>query len=136
MGLPNASYLVNGLTRSVNFDLGGVFANQLLAFLAVVGFVFLLKYKSKMSNFLISWVFVAGVSILFATADFVFDRFLFLMPSAILCGSGLFAIVQFGAIRFGGSKGRRFVFGVAVVGFVFLVLLNGSLRYLSNINIL
>jgi hypothetical protein len=58
LGLPNAAYLVSGLRDSVDFVLGGVFANQLLVFLSVVGFLFLLKFKSEVSNFFVSWVFV------------------------------------------------------------------------------
>jgi hypothetical protein len=135
LGLPNAAYLVSGLRDSVDFVLGGVFANQLLVFLSVVGFLFLLKFKSEVSNFFVSWVFVACVSILFAAENFVFDRFLFLMPWVVLSSLGLFSVVRFSAGRFGGLKGWRLGFVVLVLVFVFLVLLNGSLRYLFNINI-
>jgi hypothetical protein len=133
LGLPNAAYLVSGLRDSVDFVLGGVFANQLLVFLSVVGFLFLLKFKSEVSNFFVSWVFVACVSILFAAENFVFDRFLFLMPWVVLSSLGLFSVVRFVSLRFGGLKGWRL--GFVVLVFVFLVLLNGSLRYLFNINI-
>jgi hypothetical protein len=135
LGLPNAAYLVSGLRDSVDFVLGGVFANQLLVFLSFIGFLFLLKFKSEVSIFFVSWVFVACVSILFAAENFVFDRFLFLMPWVVLSSLGLFSVVRFSAGRFGGLKGWRLGFAVLVLVFVFLVLLNGSLRYLFNINI-
>jgi hypothetical protein len=73
------------------------------------------------------------VSILFAAENFVFDRFLFLMPWVVLSSLGLFSVVRFVSLRFGGLKGWRL--GFVVLVFVFLVLLNGSLRYLFNINI-
>jgi len=135
LGLPNAAYLVSGLRDSVDFVLGGVFANQLLVFLSFIGFLFLLRFKSEVSNFFVSWVFVACVTILFAAENLVFDRFLFLMPWVVLSSFGLFSVVRFVSSRFGGLKGWRLGFVVLVLVFVFLVLLNGSLRYLFNINI-
>jgi hypothetical protein len=135
LGIPNGAYLLNGLRNSVDFVLGGIFANQLLIFLSVVGFLFLLRLKSEVSSFLVSWVFVACVSILFAAQDLVFDRFLFSMPWVALSSLGLFSIVRFSAHRFESKKGWKFGFAVLVLIFVSLVLLNGSLRYLFNINI-
>jgi hypothetical protein len=134
LSYPNAVFLLNGLRQTVNFDLGGVFANQLLIFLMIVGFLFLSTFKSEISNLLTSWIFVASVSILFASADFVFDRFLFLMPSIILSALGLSFIVRFGC-GFNGSKRQKYAVEALIVLSVFLVLLNGSLRYLFNINI-
>ena len=41
------SYLLSGMTRAVDFVLGGVFANQLLVLLSFVGFLVLLRFKSE-----------------------------------------------------------------------------------------
>jgi hypothetical protein len=136
LGLPNGSYILNGLQNNVDFVLGGVFANQLLVFLSVVGLLFLLKFKSEVSNFFISWVFVGCICILFASENLVFDRLLFLMPWVVLYSFGLFYVVSLFSSRLRGGKGGRLGFAVLVLVFVFLVLLNGSLRYLFNINIL
>jgi hypothetical protein len=135
LGLPNEAYLLKGFRDTVDFVLGGVFANQLLVFLSVIGFLFLWKFKSEVSNFFISWIFVACAAILFAAQNLVFDRFLFLMPWVILSSLGLFSIVGFVGSRVGDWKGWRV--GLVALGLVcvFLVLLNGSLRYLFNINI-
>jgi hypothetical protein len=135
LGLPNGGYLLSGFRETVDFVLGGVFANQLLVLLSVVGFLFLLKFKSEVSNFFVSWIFVACAAILFAAQNLVFDRFLFLMPWVVLSSLGLFYIVGFVTSRFGGWTSRRY-FVLLVLVFVFLVLLNGSLQYLFNINIL
>jgi hypothetical protein len=135
LSIPNGAYLLNQLRQTVDFVLGGVFANQLLVFLSVVGFLYLLKFKSEVSNFFVSWIFVACASILFAAQDFVFDRFLFLMPWIVLSSLGLFGVVRLVGSRFRGGKGRRFCVALLVLVFVFLVLLNGSLRYIFNINI-
>lgn len=135
LGFPNGAYLLSGMRGNVDFALGGVFANQLLVFLSVVGFLFLLKFKSEVSNFFVSWVFVACVSILFAAQDLVFDRFLFLMPWVVLSSLGLFSVFRFVGSRFEGWKRWRVWIVMLVLVFVFLVLLNGSLRYLFNINI-
>jgi hypothetical protein len=135
LGYPNAGFLLSGLRETVNFDLGGVFANQLLIFLMIVGFLFLLTFKSEISNLLFSWIFVASFGILFASANFVFDRFLFLIPSAVLSGLGLSFIVRF-ACGFNGSKALKYTVEVLIVIFVFLALLNGAMRYTSNLNIL
>lgn len=133
LGFPNAGFVFGGLSETVSFRLGGVFANSLLVFLCVVGFLVLLRFRSVLSSFLVSWVFVACVSILFASAGFVFDRFLFLVPSVVLSALGLSFVVRFFA---GGLRGRISLAVVALVlGFVFLLLLNGALRYVININV-
>ncbi len=134
LGLPNAGYLLSGFRETIDFVLGGVFANQLLVLLSVVGFLLLLKFKSEVSNFFVSWIFVACAAILFAAQNLVFDRFLFLMPWVVLSSLGLFYVVSFVNSQFRGWTGKRF-FVLLILVFVFLVLLNGSLRYLFNINI-
>jgi hypothetical protein len=135
LSFPNPAYLLNGLRESVDFVLGGVYANGLLIFLCFVGFLVLLRFRSEVSNFIVSWVFVGCVSILFAAQDFVFDRFLFLMPWVVLSSLGLFFVVRFICHRFGDSRTWRYGVVLVVLIFVFLMLLNGSLRYLLNINI-
>jgi len=135
LGFPNVAYVLSGMGDTVNFVLGGVFANQLLVVLSVVGFFVLMKIRSGVTNFFVSWIFVACVSILFAAQNLVFDRFLFLVPWVVLSSLGLFSIVSFVSSRFGGSKARRMVVVVLILVCVFLVLLNNSLRYLFNINI-
>jgi hypothetical protein len=135
LGFPNLAYVLSGMRETVNFVLGGVFANQLLVFLSVAGFLVLLKNRSEVSNFFVSWIFVACVAILFAAQDLVFDRFLFLVPWVVLSSLGLFSIVGFVGSRFGDLKGWRVWIIVLILVCVFLVLLNNSLRYLFNINI-
>jgi hypothetical protein len=44
LSFPNASIFFSGLAASVKFDLGGVLANQLLIFLSIVGFLYLLTF--------------------------------------------------------------------------------------------
>ena len=134
LSFPNGAFLFAAMQKNIDFALGGVFANGLLVFLSVVGFLFLLRFKSEVANFLVSWVFVACVSILFAAQDFVFDRSLFLMPWVILSSFGLFFVLQFALRHFEGRKGSLVCLVFLI--FVFLVLLNGSLRYLFNINIM
>jgi hypothetical protein len=136
LGFPNVSFLLSGLRDSVYFSLGGVFANQLLVFLSILGFLVLLRYRSTVSNFLVSWVFVVCMLILFASSDFVFDRVLFLLPSVVLSGFGLSFIVRFfvGGLK-GSNRFLRLGILILVLCFVFLVLLNGALRYVLNINV-
>ena len=135
IGLPNPAYLLSGMQHAVNVTLGGVFASGLLIFLSVAGFFALLRLKSEISNFFIAWICVACVSILFAADDLVFNRFLFMWPWVVLSGFGLSGVVWFVCSRVGGFKGWRLWMIIVVLGFVFFVLLNGSLRYLFNINI-
>ena len=136
LGFPNVFSLLSGLRESVYSSLGGVFANQLLILLTILGFIVLLRYRSMMSNFLVSWVFVACVAILFASSDFVFYRALFLLPSAVLSGLGLSFVVRFfnGGLR-NSNRFLRLGLLILVLCFVFLVLLNGALRYVFNINV-
>ncbi len=130
-GFPNAAFILSGLRQAVDFTLGGVFSNQLFVFLSIVGFLVLLKFKSEVSNFFVAWIFVVCVSILFAGGDFIFDRFLFLFPWIALSSLGLFFVVRLVGAHFGGWRGWQ----VLVLTLVFLVLLNGSLRFIFNINV-
>ena len=138
LGFPNPAYLVSGMKAAVDFVLGGVFANQLLIALSFVGFLVLVRFRSEVSNFFLSWVFVACLSILFAAGDLVFVRALFLLPWVILSGLGLTFVVRFVGSKVGGVLGFRdwrLWVVLLVLAFVFLVLLNNSLNYLFNINI-
>ena len=135
LSLPNPVYLLSGLERTVNITLGGVFSSGLLVFLSICGFFVLLRAKSEVSSFFVAWISVLSLSILFAADDFVFTRSLFMLPWVVLSGLGLSWVVLFINYRVGGFKGwRLWTIGV-VLGFVFFVCLNGSLRYLFNINI-
>jgi hypothetical protein len=136
LGLPNLAFLFGGVRETVNFFLGGVFANQVLLFLFLVGFLFMLTFKSSATRLLASWVFVGCVSMLFASGEFVFNRFLFLMPSAIFGGLGLAYLVRVSSGGFQGSKTKKLVVELLIVGFVFATLLVTSLRYVSNLNLL
>ena len=136
LGFFNIDYVLSGMRNTVNFVLGGVFANQLLVFLSVIGFFVLLRVRSAVSNFLVSWIFVVCVSILFAAENLAFDRFLFLVPWVVLSSLGLFSIAGFVSSRIGDSKGSRTGVLMIILVCVFLVLLNNSLRYLFNINVL
>ena len=135
LSFPNVAFLLGGLKATVNFYLGGVFANPLLVFLVIVGFLFMLTFKSEVSNFLVAWVFVGSVSMLFASGEFVFNRFLFLMPWVVFSSLGLSAIVRFGVYRSDASRPRKLSVEVLILVFVFSVLLNISLRYVLNIGI-
>jgi hypothetical protein len=135
LGFPNISYVMSGMKDTVSFILGGIFANQLLIALSIIGFLVLLKIKSSVSNFFVSWIFVACFSILFAAQNLVFDRFLFLLPWIVLSSLGLFTIVGYVCSHFAGTKSWRIAIAGLILVFVFLVLLNNDLRYLFNINI-
>jgi hypothetical protein len=113
--------------------LGGVCQSALIAL--AFGFLVLLRFKSEVSSFFVAWICVACVTILFAADDFVFNRFLFMLPWVVLSGLGLFGVVSFVSSGEGGFRGWRLWVVALVLGFVFLVLLNGSLMYLFNINV-
>jgi hypothetical protein len=138
LGFPNPTYLLSGMSKAVDFVLGGVFANPLLVALAFVGFLVLLRHKSEVSNFFVAWVFVVCVSVLFAVGDLVFNRMLFMLPWVVLSGLGLVFVISFVGSRVGqveGFRDWRLWVVLLVLGFVFLFLLNCALRYLFNINI-
>jgi hypothetical protein len=78
------------------------------------------------------------VSILFAAGDLVFVRALFMLPWVIFSSLGLTFVFRFVGSKVGGVLGFRdwhLWVVLLVLPFVFLVLLNGSLNYLFNINI-
>jgi hypothetical protein len=133
LAFPNLSLLWSGLKVTSVFYLGGVFGSQLLVLLSIVGFLFMLTRKSDISVFLVSWVFVASVSILFTSSEFAYHRFLFSMPLGVFSGLGLSYLMRLMVYQSGSSKRRNF--GAAMLFFVvvFLMLLNSALRFVSNI---
>ena len=135
LSFPNGAYVLGGLKLTTNFYLGGVFANGVLVLLCVVGFLFMLSFKSELSRLLVSWVFVGCVFVLFASGEFVFNRFLLLMPSVVFSSLGLSFLVRFGVYGSKGSRSKKLVFELLIFVFVFLFLLNFGLRYVSNMNI-
>ncbi len=130
LALPDLGFVVIEVDRAVSFVLGGVFASVLLVFLSVVGFVVFLRFRSSVSRFFVSWVFVGCVSILFAAQSLVFDRVLFLMPWVFLCSLGLFFVSCWFFRHVGGW---RFAVFSVVFGVVFFDLLYRSLNYVFNI---
>lgn len=136
LSFPNAVYLLGGLKLTTNFYLGGVFANATIIVLSIVGFLFMLTLKSEMSRLLVSWFLVGCVSVLFASSEFVFNRFLFLMPTVIFSSLGLVFILRFSTYNSKSQPLKKLRLELLVVAFVFLVLLNFALRFVSNLNIL
>ncbi|MCL4429788.1 MAG: hypothetical protein M1167_03440 [Chloroflexi bacterium] len=134
-GLPNTSYLLGGLKLTTNLYLGGVFANGIILALCIVGFLFMLTFKTEMSRLLLSWFLVGCVAVLFASGELVFDRFLFLMPSLVFSSLGLSYVVRVGVYGVKGSSAKKRGFELLVVALVFLLLLNFGLRFTSNLNI-
>ena len=138
LGLPNPAFLVSGMKQTVGVMLGGVFANQIFFALSFIGLLILVRFKSEIANFFVAWLFVACVSIIFAADNLVFNRVLFLVPWVVLSALGLDFVIRFVGSKVGESKDfRNYGFWVVllVLAFVFLVLLNFSLRFLFNINI-
>ena len=45
LGFPNGGFLLSEMQKTVDFALGGVFANGLLVFLSFVGFLVLLRFR-------------------------------------------------------------------------------------------
>jgi hypothetical protein len=133
LGLPNFGFLLSELEKSVDFILGGVFANGLLVFLGLVGLLVLFRIKSNLARFLVSWIFVGCVTITFGSKSLVFDRFLFLLPWIILSSLGLFWVLGL-VVRVGNWGRWRFLVLTTILIFIFLVLLNNALRYVFNIN--
>jgi hypothetical protein len=134
-GFPSLNNLVTGIKNTVYFDSGGVFANQFLVFLMAIGLFVLLRYRAKISNLLLSWIFVACVPVLFGSAGFVFDRSLFLLPCAILSGLGLTLVAGYLSGLAKSKKSVHLLVVLLVVGFVLLALLNFGIRYIFNINV-
>jgi hypothetical protein len=132
-GFPNVGFVLSGLRSTTDFYLGGVFGLAALVFLSVVGFLFMLRFKSVVSNLFVSWVFVSSVYMLFAAGEYVFNRFLFMMPSLMFSGLGLSFLVR-SALGFIHSGYRRVFVEILVLSFVFLVLLNFGLNYVLNLN--
>jgi hypothetical protein len=137
LSFPHPNYIFSGFQNTIDSTLGGVFSNQLLLLLSFAGLIVLLRYRSKISNLLLSWIVIACLPILFASANFVFDRSLFLIPFAILAGLGLSSIVGFFTYQFREMK-KSVLLGVIFLIFSFVVLasLNFALRYIFNIIIL
>jgi hypothetical protein len=134
LGFPNTGYILGALKLTTNLYLGGVFANGVILALCIVGFLFMLTFKTEMSRILLSWFLVGCVAVLFASGEFVFNRFLFLMPSLVFSSLGLSFFVRVGVSSSKGTRAKK-MFELLVVVLVFLFLLNFGLRFASNLNI-
>jgi hypothetical protein len=135
LGLPNTAFILSGLKLTTNFYLGGVFSSAVILALCITGLLFMLTFKSDMSRLLICWFAVGCTAVLFASTEFVFNRFMFLMPSLIFASLGLSFLARFSLHTAGSSHVKRVCVELLVVGLVFLFLLNFALRYVCNINI-
>ncbi len=135
LGLPDTAFILSGLKLTTNFYLGGVFSGSVILTLCIVGFFFLLTFKSEMSNMLIAWFLVGCVAVLFASGEFIFNRFMFLTPSVVFSSLGLSFLIRYGASASKLSRGKRVGLELLIVCLVFLVLLNFALRYTCNVNI-
>ncbi|HTY75477.1 MAG TPA: hypothetical protein VMD05_07930, partial [Candidatus Nanoarchaeia archaeon] len=134
-GFINGGFVLSGLRLTADFYLGGVFGLAPIALISIVGFVFMLRLKSVISNLLASWVFVSCVYMLFASDTDVFNRFLFIMPSLVFSGLGLSFIVRsaIGSVNIGRKRG---IAEFLIFFFVLLVFLNFALNYIVNLNTL
>jgi len=131
--LPSGGFIFGALRLTTDFYLGGVFGLVPFVFLSVIGFLFMLRFRSVVTNLFVSWVFVSSLYLLFASGEFVFNRFLFMMPTLVFSGLGLSFSVRFvrGVVH---SGYRRVFVEFLLVLFVFLVLINFSLNYVLNLN--
>jgi hypothetical protein len=132
-GFPSGGFVLSSLRSTTDFYLGGVFGLATLVFLSVIGFLLLLRIKSVVSNLFVSWVFVSSVYMIFASGEYVFNRFLFMMPSLIFSGLGLSFLIR-STLGFIYSGYRRVFVEFLLLSFVFLVLLNFGLNYVLNLN--
>jgi len=74
LGVPDTSLILGGLKLTTNFYLGGVFANGIILALCIVGFLFMLTFKTEMFHLLLSWFLVGSAAVLFASGENVFNR--------------------------------------------------------------
>ncbi len=136
LSLPNTAFILNGLQLTTNFYLGGVFSSAIILALCIVGFLFMLTYKSVVSRLLVSWFLIGCVAVLFASGEYVFNRFIFLMPTLTFSALGLTLIARVGAYTAGKSRIKRVFFELLIVGLILLLLINFALNYASNISML
>lgn len=132
---PNPALLWNGMNATADFYLGGAFGSQLLLFLAILGFLWVLKSKSEMSSLLTSWVFVSCLAILFTNSEFAYHKFLFSMPLAVFSSLGLSMIVRFTVKNQSHSKIRIYGSLLLISTVTLLILLCSALRFVSNLTV-
>jgi len=132
-GFPNLGTVLSGLRVTTDFYLGGVFGLAPFVFLSIVGFLYVVRIRSLVSNLLVSWVFVSSVYMLFGSGEYVFNRFLFMMPTLIFSGLGLSFLVRYisGSVR---PSLRGVLARYLLVLFVFLIVVNFGLNYVLNLN--
>jgi len=130
---PDFGFLWEGLRVTANFYLGGVFGNLFFVVLSVVGFLFILVRSCDISDLLVSWVFVASLSILLTGSEFAYHKFLFSMPLVVFCGLGLSCLVRSVACRFDSVRGCSMRDALLVFVVAFLMSLAYGLRFVSNI---
>lgn len=135
LSFPSVTFLWAAMRVTVNSYLGGVFGCSVLVVLSIFGFLIVLFRKSDLSDLLISWVFIACVSILLTGSEFAYHKFIFSMPLVVFSSLGLLSIVNLLVPKHWSCKNQKIAL-LLIIGVVFLVLLNIALRFVTNITII
>lgn len=135
LSVPSLGLLWSAMNVTVHSYLGGAFNFSILVFLSIVGFLLVLSRKSDFSDLLVSWVFIACLSVLLTNSEFAYHKFLFSMPLVVFSSLGIAWLIRL--LMPNGLKGRwqKVVF-LLIFGAIFLVLLNIALRFVTNITII
>lgn len=127
---PNILGFPEGVKTSVEMWVGGLFANPLLVFLAVLGMFSVVALASRFSRVLLLWVMVPSLALLLVSSEnYMFYRIFYLIPFQVLATMGVFWVFGFIENRFRLNGSRIYwLFKIAFLLLVFFVLMNYALR--------
>ncbi len=109
---------------------GGLFANPLLVFFAIVGMFSMVVFANRFSRLMFLWVMVPSLVLLVVSAEnYMFYRVMYVVPLQVFAAIGLFWMLNRleSAIGFRNSK-ISWVCKIAIFVMVVLLLANYALR--------
>ena len=104
---PNLLNLQSGLETMVESWVGGLFANPLLVFFAIVGMFSVVVFANRFSRLMFLWVMVPSLVLLVVSAEnYMFYRVVYVVPLQVLAAIGMFWMLSNfeSAIGFRNSK--------------------------------
>ncbi|TFH25038.1 hypothetical protein E4G67_01395 [Candidatus Bathyarchaeota archaeon] len=128
--LPNLLNLQKGLETMVQMWVGGLYANPLLVFLAILGMFSIVVFATRFSRLMFLWVMVPSLALLVVSAEnFMFYRIVYLVPLQILAAIGVFWLLNNleNGMRLKGGK-SFWLFRIAVFVLVVFLFVNYALR--------
>jgi hypothetical protein len=130
VSVSNFLTLQTNLANTVQFVLGGLFANPLLIILALAGVLSMFNLAKTFNRIMLLWIIIPSIAMLVVSPDPYYYRFMYLIPIQIQAAAGLQWIINRlerakTSLRINKTLGTA---PILIVTLVLLLMLNYALR--------